>query len=132
MVHPAGEREHGESCRAITTMTTSTTMPPWTVGGYGLLADFFPMKGTFRLTAGLLSNRNKVELDAVPTGDTIDIGGINPTRTRSGRNVLSGDIDFDSSVPYFGIGWGNVARGKRVRFPLRSRVHPSRRGAKSA
>ena len=30
--------------------------------------------------------------------------------------VLSGDIDFDDTVPYIGIGRWNVARGKRVGF----------------
>ncbi len=83
------------------------------VGGYGLLADFFPMKGTFRLTAGLLSNRNEVELKAVPTVP-IDIGG--NTYPPAVVGTLSGDIGFDNSVPYFGIGWGNVARGRRVGF----------------
>ncbi len=83
------------------------------VGGYGLLADFFPLKGTFRLTAGLLSNRNAVDLEAAPTVP-IDIGGVPYPPADVG--VLSGEIDFDGTVPYFGIGWGNVARGKRVGF----------------
>ena len=83
------------------------------VGGYGLLADFFPMKGTFRLTAGLLSNRNEVELKSVPTAP-INIGGnIYPP---AAVGTLSGDIGFDNSVPYFGVGWGNVARGRRFGF----------------
>lgn len=83
------------------------------VGGYGLLADFFPMKGTFRLTAGLLSNRNGIDLRAVPTSD-IDIGG--GTYTPAEVGTLSGNVDFDSTVPYFGVGWGNVAEGRRFGF----------------
>lgn len=83
------------------------------LGGYGVLADFFPMRGTFRLTAGFLSNRNAVDLRAVPTGN-IDIGG--GTYTPAQVGTLSGDIDFDSAVPYFGVGWGNVAKGRRLGF----------------
>ena len=83
------------------------------LGGYGIWADFFPMKGTFRLTAGLLSNRNEIELEAVPTAP-IDIG--DGTYDPSEVGALEGDVDFDSTVPYFGVGWGNVARGKRVGF----------------
>jgi len=83
------------------------------VGGYGLLADFFPMRGTFRLTAGLLANSNQVDLKAVPTVP-IDIGG--GTYTPAQVGTLSGDVDFDNSVPYFGVGWGNVAHGKRIGF----------------
>jgi hypothetical protein len=41
------------------------------LGGYGLLVDFFPMKGKFHLTAGILNNRNGVELEAVPTAPSI-------------------------------------------------------------
>lgn len=83
------------------------------VGGYGLLADFFPMKGTFRLTAGWLSNRNGVEVESVPTAP-IDIG--NGTYDPAEVGTLNGEVDFDDSVPYFGVGWGNIARGKRLGF----------------
>jgi hypothetical protein len=83
------------------------------LGGYGLWVDFFPMKGTFRLTAGMLSNRNAIDLKAVPT-DQIDIG--DGTYDPEQVGTLIGDIEFDSTVPYFGIGWGNIARGKRIGF----------------
>ncbi len=83
------------------------------LGGYGLLADVFPMKGTFRLTAGVLSNRNAVELKAVPTAP-IEIG--DDTYDPAEVGTLSGDVGFDDTVPYFGIGWGNVSRGKRFGF----------------
>ena len=83
------------------------------VGGYGLLADFFPMRGTFRLTAGLLANRNEVDLKAVPTVP-IDIGG--NTYPPALVGTLSGLVEFDGTVPYFGVGWGNVASGRRFGF----------------
>lgn len=84
------------------------------LGGYGVLADFYPMKGTFRLTAGLLANRNEIDLSAVPF-EPVEIGGT--TYQPSDVGTLSGGVEFDDTAPYFGIGWGNVARGKgRVGF----------------
>ncbi len=80
-----------------------------TVGGAGLMADFFPMRGKFRLTAGMFSNDNEIELDATPTTQ-IEIGD-NPYEVDDiGR--LDGQVEFDSSAPYLGIGWGNVADGR--------------------
>lgn len=83
------------------------------LGGYGLLVDFFPMRGTFRLTAGVFSNRNAVELEAAPSAP-IEIGG--GTYDPAIVGTLVGDVSFDDTAPYFGIGWGNVARGRRVGF----------------
>lgn len=83
------------------------------VGGSGLLVDIFPMGGRFRLTGGWFSNDNQVEIVARPNQD-VEIGGTVYTPAQAG--TLSGLVDFDSGGPYFGIGWGNVARGKRVGF----------------
>jgi hypothetical protein len=83
------------------------------LGGYGLLADFFPFKKTFHLTAGVFENRNAVELEAVPTGP-IEIGGDIYLPAQVG--TLEGDVTFDDVVPYFGIGWGTFAASGRVGF----------------
>lgn len=81
---------------------------------YGVLVDIFPTGGKFRLTGGLLSSQNKVEILATPTQD-VEIGGTTYTPQEAG--TLSGVVDFDSSAaPYVGIGYGNVARGGRVGF----------------
>jgi hypothetical protein len=86
------------------------------VGGYGALADFYPSKSKFRLTVGALSNRNKIDLTSTPTSN-IDIGDNNYTPAQVG--TLTGDLKFKSVVPYFGIGYGNAARGPhRVGFVL--------------
>jgi len=84
-----------------------------TLGGYGLMADFFPMKGTFRFTVGVLSNRNAIDLEAVPTAP-VEIG--DSTYTPSEVGTLQGDVEFDTNVPYFGIGWGNFSGKGRVGF----------------
>jgi len=77
-----------------------------------LLLDWHPFAGTFRLTAGLVSNRNAIRLTATPTSNQT-IGGTTYTPAQIG--TLSGDVTFDKRVPYFGLGWGNaVGKG----FPL--------------
>ena len=83
------------------------------LGGVGLLADFFPARGQFRISAGLFANRTEIGLTAIPTED-IEIGGTTYTPAEAG--TLRGKIDFDSTAPYLGIGWGNVADGRRVGF----------------
>lgn len=83
------------------------------LGGVGVLADIFVFKGSFRLSAGLFANDNEIELVASPTQPQ-DIGGTVYTPAEIGQ--ILGEVTFDDTVPYFGIGWGNVARGKRFGF----------------
>lgn len=92
------------------------------VGGYGALADFYPTKGKFHLTAGLLSNRNKVDLVTKPDAD-LTIG--DNTYTPQQVGTLTGEMKFRSTVPYFGLGYGNPARGPhRVGFVFDIGVEP--------
>lgn len=83
------------------------------LGGYGVFADFYPAKNGFRLSVGLLSNRNEVELEATPTEDQ-EIGDNTYTPTELG--TVSGGVTFDSTAPYFGIGFGRFSGGDRVGF----------------
>lgn len=78
-----------------------------------LLLDWHPFAGTFRMTAGLMHNKNAVHLLATPTEDQT-IGDTTYTPAQIG--TLSGDVTFKKSVPYAGIGWGNAAR--RGRFGM--------------
>jgi hypothetical protein len=66
-----------------------------------LLADWHPFGSAFRFTAGLMSNGN--ELTGVSSSDSLTIGdnfypGIG----------LNAKLDFDTTAPYLGIGWGNA------------------------
>ena len=72
-----------------------------------LLLDWHPFAGTFRLSAGLIHNKNAVHLNATTMAGA-DIGG---SPVPAGTNVR-GDVTFKKNVPYAGIGWGNAARGK--------------------
>lgn len=78
-----------------------------------LLLDWHPFAGVFRVSAGYVRNKNALSLRATPTtsqtiGDT--------TYTPAEIGTLSGDVTFKKNVPYFGIGWGNAARGKGFGF----------------
>lgn len=64
---------------------------------FGLVADWHPGAGRFRLTGGLFVNNN--EVSAVATGNDLDIGG------NSYDGQLSVLLDFERIAPYFGVGW---------------------------
>jgi hypothetical protein len=75
-----------------------------------LLLDLHPFSGTFRITAGLAFNNNKIDVDgSAEPGATIDIGGTTYDATQVGS--LKGAIRFDQNNPYLGIGWGSKPRG---------------------
>lgn len=75
---------------------------------YGLLLDWHPFSGGFRISAGYYINNNEI----TGTADgVVDVNGTNYTSS------LRSDITFDSSAPYVGIGWGNAAeKGDRLSF----------------
>jgi hypothetical protein len=67
------------------------------------MLDWHPMRGGFRLTAGILGNGNKLSLIASGEDD-YTIGDA----TYRGDLRLDGNVDFRSAAPYLGLGWGNV------------------------
>ncbi len=71
------------------------------------LADWYPWAGKFRTTVGAVYNGNKASLTAKPTAGTYTFNG----QTYSSADVgsFSGDMTFNSFVPYLGLGWGNPA-----------------------
>jgi hypothetical protein len=70
----------------------------------GLLADYFPGEGSFRFTAGLIKNNNKFELTGQAVGGSYTIN--NTTYTAAQAGSVTGTVDFPSTAPYLGIGWG--------------------------
>ena len=86
------------------------------IGAYGLLLDFHPFKNNFRITAGMMKNRNAFQIVAAPTAD-VDIG--DGTYTPAQVGTLDGDVSFKDSAAYFGIGYGFAPMGpSRVKFVL--------------
>src|SRR5947209_6922655 len=66
------------------------------------LLDWFPGGHTFHLTGG---NGNRVDARSIPSASgTYDIGGVPVPVSVVQR--LDGRADFDSVVPYLGLGWG--------------------------
>ena len=83
------------------------------LGGAEALLDWHPFAGTFRVTGGLVFNRNKIDVDAKLNQTSVTING-NPYLA-SDVGSLNGTVKFKSTVPYLGIGWGNFV-GKDGNF----------------
>ncbi len=77
----------------------------------GILLDWRPFKSTFRISAGLYNNGNKILARARDNGNqTYSIGEADYRSASSDPLVIDADIDLGkSSAGYLGIGWGNAA-----------------------
>jgi hypothetical protein len=72
--------------------------------------DFHPLKSALRLSAGVLKNDNRLELQSRPT-TSMTIGGTTYTPAEIG--TLSGAIGFDDTATFLGLGW-DWSRDKRL------------------
>lgn len=80
----------------------------------GLMADWHPFKGGFRVTAGLLSNGNQLGISGRTNGSgKLTISGCNYTPDVADPMVVTGLVDFKSSAPYLGFGWGGNMNGAK-------------------
>jgi hypothetical protein len=77
----------------------------------GLMADWHPFKGAFRLTAGFMSNGNKINLSGHPTSNTFTVGQCEFESNPADPMGVDGSVEFSSSAPYLGIGWGGNLNG---------------------
>jgi len=59
------------------------------LGAYGVLLDFFPAKGNFRISGGFFKNRNGIEMTSTPTAP-IQIG--NTVYPSAVVGTLTGDV----------------------------------------
>lgn len=72
----------------------------------GLLLDAFPFAGGFHLTAGMVRDGNKISLNGQPSGTTFTFNGnVYPS---SAIVSPTADVDWTKTVPYVGLGWGNL------------------------
>ncbi|MBI5918787.1 MAG: hypothetical protein HY849_05380 [Nitrosomonadales bacterium] len=78
-----------------------------------MLADWHPWESGFRVTAGLVYNGNKLSMTGVPTGGTINIGGVNYA---TGGGTVNASVDFKKLVPYVGFGWGSAPKDSGLSF----------------
>jgi len=77
------------------------------------LVDYFPMKGGFRVTGGIVYNGNKFEANGRPKS--------NGTYTFNGRTYpaaavgsVNAEVTFNKLAPYLGIGWGNAVAADKT------------------
>jgi len=71
----------------------------------GLLADWYPFSGGFRISAGARSNGNKVDLHATPTANVV-IGDVTYAPAQVGN--LDGKVEFKSLAPTLTLGYGGT------------------------
>lgn len=82
----------------------------------GLMADWYPFGGSFRISGGARSSKNRIDLSAEPTAN-IEIGDDTFTPAEVGR--LDGRVDFKNFTPTVTLGWGGKFRsGFAVGFEL--------------
>lgn len=73
----------------------------------GLLLDYHPFSGSFRLTAGLFDNSNELSGTASGEGE-YEIGDF--TYLSSSSDPVQADLSVelgDTPAPYLGLGWGS-------------------------
>jgi hypothetical protein len=86
------------------------------LNSFGLMADWFPFGGGFRLSAGARANNNEIRLDAQPTTG-VQIGNVTYSPAQVGR--LTGTITTDSFAPTLTLGYGGkIADGFTLGFEL--------------
>lgn len=72
------------------------------LGSGGVFADLHPFRSGFRVSGGLLYNRNKADIVGRSTNG-FTIGDTSYTAAEVGS--LTGDVTFRRWMPYAGVGW---------------------------
>ena len=84
------------------------------LSSYSVLVDWYAFNSSFRISGGIISMDNKVDLEARPS-ENIEIGDVEFTPAQVG--TLYGSIESDEVAPYVGIGWGNpLTKSRRWGF----------------
>ena len=77
----------------------------------GVLLDWHPLGGVFRVSGGAYWNGNKATMTGKPTGATYVINGTTYSSAEIGS--LNGQVDFPSIAPYLGVGFGSAPKAGR-------------------
>jgi hypothetical protein len=83
---------------------------------FPLTLDWYPFKGSFHVSGGIIVNETKVGLDT-RSNASLTLGGTTYSASQLGQ--VSGDATYNRIAPYVGIGWGN-AFGKEKRWGILS------------
>jgi hypothetical protein len=73
-----------------------------------LMLDLHPFAGGFRISAGYGYNNTKIVGNAEPENGSIVINGVSYSAADVG--TVEGEIHFQKSAPYLGLGWGIAPR----------------------
>ena len=86
------------------------------LSSFSALADWYAFNDSFRISGGIISMDNEIDLEARgPSGEMQEIGDTEYDWDEIG--TLYGSIENDEVVPYVGIGWGNpLTHNKRWGF----------------
>jgi hypothetical protein len=76
--------------------------------------DFHPTEGAFRLTAGLVYNKNRIEATAVPTSGTFEVDDVTYEASQVGTLEGVGRFGSRTLAPYLGLGFGSARGESRV------------------
>ncbi|HHJ18616.1 MAG TPA: hypothetical protein ENJ84_02100 [Gammaproteobacteria bacterium] len=81
------------------------------LNSFSLNSDWHPFSGGFRLSGGLVLNKNEVRGTATPDADiTFTIGDTDYSSKDIQANAT---IDFNDVAPYLGLGYDRVSRNKK-------------------
>jgi len=80
----------------------------------GLLGDWHPFAGSFRLTAGAFYNDNKFDLSGQPSAGSYTFNGNTYTAAQVGS--VNANVSFNSIAPYVGFGWGDDSSSAGLHF----------------
>jgi hypothetical protein len=80
----------------------------------GLLIDGYPFAGGFHLTAGMVRDGNKFTLNGQPTASTFTFNG--NAYPSSAVPSAAASVEWNKTVPYLGLGWGNLAGATGLHF----------------
>jgi hypothetical protein len=77
----------------------------------GLIIDWRPFKSTFRVSAGLYNNGNKLFGRGIDDGNqSYDIGNAEYRSVASDPLIIEANVDLGKNMAgYLGLGWGNAA-----------------------
>jgi hypothetical protein len=74
----------------------------------GALLDVYPSASGFRLTGGVFANGDKIKLVSKPARPIL----VNGHPYSSGIGNITGEVKFNKTSPYAGIGWGTKPSGR--------------------
>ncbi len=78
-----------------------------------VLGDFHPIpERGFRLSGGIIYNANDLQMVSEELTTTVEVGG--QPYPVSDVGTLASQVDFKTTVPYIGLGWGNAAASRVV------------------